>query len=151
MIFKGINNQTVEFKVTNYQFPDIKTPGDYDSNWLNIYINVNSNMGNWQTVDPSLLTSEFQSLIDWFKDLSVNKYGQVFFMEPNLDFLCTKQGDEMKTIRICFDYESKPKSVKDTDKEYFVDCVFTNHELLELSKELEKELAQYPVRVNKLG
>jgi hypothetical protein len=146
MIFKGIDNQTVEFKVINYQFPDTKTPGDYDSNWLNIYINVNSNMGNWQTVDPSLSTSEFQSLIDWFNDLSVNKYGQVFFMEPNLDFLCTKQGDEMKTIRICFDYESKPKSAKDINKKYFVDCLFTNNDLSEVAKELEKELAQYPSR-----
>lgn len=31
MIFKGVNKQTVEFKITNYQFPEI-TNCKYDSN-----------------------------------------------------------------------------------------------------------------------
>ena len=57
MTFKGINNQTVELEITNYQFPEI-ADDDYDSNWLNIYLKVNSTFGNWQIVDPMLTTFE---------------------------------------------------------------------------------------------
>jgi len=41
MTFKGINNQTVELKITNYQYPEI-TDGDWDSNWsvLPNHINI---------------------------------------------------------------------------------------------------------------
>jgi len=40
MLFKGINNQTVEFRITNYQYPEI-TDCEYDSNWLLIYLKPN--------------------------------------------------------------------------------------------------------------
>jgi len=55
MKFKGIDNQTVEFILTNYQFPD-NQDGDWDGNRLNIYLKVDSKVGKWQTIDPSLTT-----------------------------------------------------------------------------------------------
>lgn len=63
MIFSGVDSQTVEFKITNYQFPD-NQEGDWDSNWLNIYLKVDSKFGKWQTIDPSLTTWEVQEIID---------------------------------------------------------------------------------------
>lgn len=57
MIFHGITNQTLDLKITKYQFPKI-TNCEYDSNWLLIYLNVKSDLGNWQTVDPSLLVGD---------------------------------------------------------------------------------------------
>ncbi len=68
MIFNGIDNQIVELRITNYQYPDINF-GDWDGNWLLIYLNVKSNVGHWQTIDPSLTTWEVKELIDWFADL----------------------------------------------------------------------------------
>lgn len=65
MKFKGINNQTVEFIITNYQFPD-NQDGDWDGNRLNIYLKVDRKVGKWQTIDPSLTTWEVQEIIDWF-------------------------------------------------------------------------------------
>jgi hypothetical protein len=65
MKFKGIDNQTVEFIITNYQFPD-NQDGDWDGNRLNIYLKVDSKVGKWQTIDPSLTTWEVQEIIDWF-------------------------------------------------------------------------------------
>lgn len=148
MTFTGIDNQTVELKITNYQYPDIND-GDWDGNWLNIYLNVKSKKGHWQTVDPSLTTWEVQSLIDWFDTLSQNarpEYVDMGFTEPNLSFeLLTDFDSDKKTFRIKFDLESRPQSATD-DKEYFLDVIADNSELKRISTELKNELSKYPER-----
>ncbi len=45
-IFKGVNNQIVEFKTTNYQFPEI-SDCQYDFNWLLSTLNVKVNIGKY--------------------------------------------------------------------------------------------------------
>jgi len=141
MIFKGENNQTVELKINGYQFPNAES-GSSDSEWLNIFIDVKSNLGNWHRVDPSLTVSEFKELIHWFKDLSVNKkveYPELYFIEPNLEFDLTKNENMTKNIKIIFYAESKPDFSKQ-DQEYFVEFKFSNAELDKISNDLEKEL-----------
>ena len=148
MIFRGIDDQTVELKITNYQYPDIND-GDWDGNWLNIYINVKSKVGNWQTIDPSLTTWEVQELINWFDTLSNNypsEYTDISFTEPNLSFeLLNDYKSDTKTIRIKFNLETRPQSASD-DKEYFVDVFADNNELKKISTELKSELNKYPRR-----
>ncbi|MES2240162.1 MAG: hypothetical protein V4497_07870 [Bacteroidota bacterium] len=148
MTFKGIDNQSVELKITNYQFPKI-VDGDYDSNWLNIYLNVKSKVGHWQTIDPSLTTWDMQRLINWFDNLSNNielEYLEIVFLEPNLCFeLHNSFNSQIKAIRIIFDSESKPKSAIE-EKEYFVDILANNSELKRIKLDLEKELENYPER-----
>jgi hypothetical protein len=148
MTFKGLDNQTVELKITNYQFPD-SNDREWDGNWLNIYINVISKIGNWQTIDPSLTTIEVQQLIDWFVELSLNKKPQWLdqeFTEPNLTFkLLNKIDSEQKLIRISFDLESRPQSAKD-EIEYFVDFKADNNQLIQISNDLKNELSKYPER-----
>lgn len=148
MTFKGINNQTVELKITNYQYPEI-TDGDWDSNWLNIYLKVKSDIGNWQTVDPSLTTWDVKRLINWFDNLSNNiqpEYTDICFLEPNISFeLMDSFDSKTKTIRIKFDFESLPQSATD-DKEYFVDFIADNYELKSIVVDLQKELEKYPER-----
>jgi hypothetical protein len=148
MNFFGIENQTVELRITNYEYPE-KTDGDWDSNWLNIYLNVKSKVGNWQTVDSSLTTWEVQTLINWFLDLSKNKkpvYIDQEFTEPNLSFeLLNSFDSSVKKIRIKFNMESRPKTATD-DKEYFVDCLVDNTELLKISVDLKLELETCPER-----
>jgi len=125
MTFTGIDNQTVELKITNYQYPDIND-GDWDGNWLNIYLDVKSKVGHWQTVDPSLTTWEVQELINWFDTLSINlqpEYADMSFTEPNLSFeLLNDFKAVKKTFRLKFNLESRPQSATD-DKEYFVDII----------------------------
>lgn len=148
MIFSGIDNQTVEFKISNYQFPN-NNNGDWDGNWLNIYLKVDSKLGKWQTIDPSLTTWEVQEIIDWFNKLSKDnepEYRLMTFTEPNLTLeLLNKPTDKKKLIRINFDLESKPKSAKD-DKAYYVDLLTENKELNEIVDGLKKELNKYPER-----
>ncbi len=143
MELKGINNQTVELKITRYQFPNIKQEPQ-DSSWLNIFINVKSDQGNWQTVDPSLMVSEFKELIQWFRDLSNNKDEEnkdLYFMEPNLGFELVKIKNGIKYIKIIFSAESKPKSAKEGN-EYFVDFEYSNEELNQIADKLDGELNQ---------
>ncbi|MEP6260084.1 MAG: hypothetical protein ABJ092_00795 [Gillisia sp.] len=146
MIFKGVDNQSVEIQIRNYQFPQ-ETICKYDSNWLLIYLKVQSTKGNWQTVDPALLTSEFKRIIEWFKNLSDNQTvsADLVFIEPNLEFMLIGDDQEIKTIRILFDLEFRPETADD-ENEYFVDCKMDSKELKRVSIALEKELENYPER-----
>lgn len=148
MIFKGIDNQTVELKIYNYQYPTINY-GGWDGNWLNIYLNVTSKVGHWQTVDPSLTTFEVQELINWFDTLSNNsrpEYIDLGFTEPNLSFeLLSDHKVEAKIFRIKFNLESRPQSAT-PGKEYFVDVAADNNELRKISIDLKSELDKYPER-----
>ena len=148
MEFRGVDNQTVELKITNYQFPK-SLDRDWDGNWLNIYIKVDSKVGKWQTIDPSLTTWEVQELIDWFTDLSNDlkpKWIDMEFTEPNLSFYLLNDFNlSKKQIRIKLDLECRPKSAKE-DKEYFVDFEFNNSDLKKISSDLMAELKKYPIR-----
>lgn len=148
MIFNGIDNQVVELKIINYQYPEINDK-DWDGNWLNIYINVKSQFGNWQTTDPSLTTWEVIQLIEWFDDLSINKkpkWKDQEFTEPNLAFyVLNLETDDYKTIRISFNLECRPQNATD-EIDYFVDVHANNNELKRISNDLRKELEKYPVR-----
>lgn len=144
MILNGINNQKVELKIIGYQFPDAKNDSS-DSEWLKIFLDVQSNLGNWQTIDSSLTAPEVKELIRWFKDLSTDKeveYTELYFTEPNLEFNFIKGEDEIKNIKIIFNAESKPKFAK-MGQEYFVEFQFSNEELSEAADELDEELKQH--------
>jgi len=148
MTFKGINNQLVELKITNYQFPE-NTDGDWDSNWLTIYLKVKSNVGNWQTIDPSLTTWDVKRLITWFDNLSNNiqpECKDICFLEPNISFeLIDIFDSKSKIIKIKFNHESRPQSAKN-EKDYFVDFIANNDELKSIVLDLQKELEKYPER-----
>jgi len=147
MIFYGIDNQTVDFRITNYEFPKISND-EYDDNWLLIYLEVESKFGNWQTIDPSLLTWEVKELIDWFNILLQGKQPKhidLNFMEPDLSFELLENVNEFAKYRINFDLESKLQSAKGYE-EYYVDCLADKQELKRIVEELEKELAKYPQR-----
>ena len=149
MNFSGIENQSVELKIVNYEFPNNKNGDDYDNNWLNVFIKVDSKVGKWQTVDPSLLTWEVMELITWFSYLSENRkvrYELLEFIEPNLSFeLISKYDSEIKIIRIHFKLELRPQSASD-DIEYFIDCELNKDDLKQIAADLSKELEKYPER-----
>jgi hypothetical protein len=147
MIFIGIDNQTVEFKITNYQYPEIKT-GDWDANWLLIYLNVKSKERQWQTIDPSMTTWEIRELINWFIDLSKNKkpkHKLLEFTEPNLSFEHIGYNKNKVSIRLRFALECRPQAPIE-DIEYYVDFEFDLFEIRQIITELSKELNNYPER-----
>lgn len=148
MKFHGIRGQEVELKIVNYEFPS-KSNDIWDNNWLNIYVKVSSEVGNWQTVDPSLTTWEMRELIDWFEALaqrSTVKLQQLSFTEPNLSFeLLVGENNKLIMFRIKFDLESKPQNATN-NKEYIVDCSVDNRELKRIANDLKSELEKFPER-----
>jgi hypothetical protein len=148
MIFSGVDNQTVELKITSYEFPGNQEE-NWEYDWLNIYLKVDSKVGKWQTVDPSLNTWEVQEIIDWFDLLSADKepkYRLITFIEPNLSFeLLNEAKNSDKLIRLRFDLECRPKSATD-DKEYFVDISADKEGLIAIIRGLKDELSKYPER-----
>lgn len=147
MIFKGINNQFLEFKIDNYEFPEEESDY-YDSNWLEIKMIVKSDLGNWETIDPALLTHEFESLIDWFDKLSKNEKVEnelMDFIEPNIAFELLNNDNQVKRIRISFDLESRPKNAND-EIDYFIDCDLDLIDLKRIFYNLKSELNRFPTR-----
>ena len=148
MKFNCEDNQTVELKIHNYQFPD-SLDKEYDGNWLNIYLKVESKVGHWQTIDPSLLTWDITELIKWFRrlvyiDKTITKEKE--FIEPNISFyLLNELTDQEKIIKIKFDLESRPKSAKE-EIEYSVIFIADKTELERIAYELETELQKFPER-----
>jgi hypothetical protein len=148
MHFNGINDQTVEFRLINYQFPNTPDKG-WDGNWLSIYLRVKGNPGHWQTIDPALTTWEVQEIIDWFTLLSENKTPKCLdleFTEPCISFgLLNAPTASFKKIRLKFGPEFGPKSA-DEGEDYFVDIIVSGEELLKLAGDLKQELNKYPRR-----
>lgn len=137
MVFNGIDKQTVELEIVNYEFPQIED-GSWDSNWLNVRLDVKSNFGNWQVIQPLLTTWEVQWLIDWFNTLAISiRPERMFstFTEPTLTFELLSDFDaDKKNLRILI------------GSEYYVDLIADKDELQGLSSELKKELDKYPAR-----
>ncbi len=146
MKFIGKDGQEVELKILGYQFPtDIGN--DWDANWLKIYVNVKSNVGQWQAVDPCLTTWEFNQLIEWFSNLSKERNhnsSELTFVEPNLSLRVIDKS-EFTSVQINFDLELKPESAYQ-DKEYFVIFQFSNEDLATIADELALELYKFPIR-----
>lgn len=147
MQFIGKDGQQVELRILGYQF-STGADHEWDENWLRIYLNIKSEVGHWQTVDPSLTTWEVGELINWLNNLSQNKgveFTNMLFVEPNLSFELLEKSESLKTIQIRFDAESKPQSA-DESKEYFVNFQFSNEELTTIAGDLNNELLKFPVR-----
>lgn len=148
MIFNGLDNESVELKIHNYQFPESPDRQE-DGNWLYIHLVIKSAQGHWQTIDPSLLTWEVESLVEWFHDLGKKAKPdclQQEFIEPNISFhLLNSYLDDQKLIKIKFDLESRPGSAKD-EIDYFVTFKADEKELHRIASELKQELQKFPVR-----
>ncbi|MDR0443872.1 MAG: hypothetical protein LBH44_10740 [Treponema sp.] len=155
MKFDCINNQFVELKIIGYQFPEI-LDDEWDSNWLNVYINVKSIKKYWNVTDPAITTFELRSLIYWLKNISENKIiknRNMNFTEPNISFqLMNEFGSDIKRIKINFRMEFSPLK-KGTECD--IELTANNTQLKNYAEKLEYELSEYPERctekINTIG
>jgi len=149
MLLRGNDTTEFELKVVGYQFPHLAHE-QYDSDWLNIRIRVKLSQGTWTATDPSLLTWELVSLIEWLESIADSNRvdSEASFMEPNLRFELIEE--EPKRLRIYFELESRPSwaphdgaGMDDLWAEFEVE----EEELRDAAASLREDLKRYPIRV----
>ncbi len=59
-------------RIDSYQFPAI-VDDEWDSNWLNIRIHVETERGGWSATDPSLTAADVIRLADWLEAIDEAK------------------------------------------------------------------------------
>jgi hypothetical protein len=135
--------------VLGYQFPPLKTV-PYDSNWLNIRINVRHPDGDWTAVDPALLTYEVQELADWFRDLAAGERGKrnIGFLEPCLNFNVELSEDSSEVLKVTLAHEFRPPWSKNLEDEFQLTFSLGTINLVKTAAALERELARYPQRTD---
>lgn len=74
--------------IEGYQFPEIENE-KWDSNWLNVRVDVTHEGGSWTRVDPGLLTWEVEALASWLLAIAESapmKALEMRFVESFLHF-----------------------------------------------------------------
>jgi hypothetical protein len=143
------NRSSFELKIVGYEFPELADV-EYDSNWLEIAINVCAAQGAWTATHPSLLTYEVEHLADWFEGLAEGRPvdDKVHFIEPNLSF--EVQGTESeKRLRVYFELESRPSWAPwegVPQKNLWVQFPLSEIDLLGAAQSLRTELSRFPQR-----
>jgi len=148
MVFNCVFNQSVKFKVINYEFPNINN-GTWDSNWLIVDWQVYSKFGNWHTISPTMLTFEIYNLMLWFDDLSKNmcpEDNSIIFVDHDWRFeLLNEYNAPIKKIRIKYNVVLPPEELPDSDG-YYVDIFANDEEMRRIALDLRSEVARFPVR-----
>jgi hypothetical protein len=151
MKLSGPNNTSFTLTIVGYQFPALATT-PYDSNWLDIRIDVTSTQGTWSATDPCLLTYEVQQLADWLEAIGErrNTSSVCSFTEPCLVFELLADDQDRPMLRIFFELELRPAwaASKTASKEdVWIEFPFTATDASRAVQELRTELERYPQRV----
>lgn len=74
----------LSLRLAQYQYPALNARSDnqWDRNWLRVEGHVESSWCAWRFNDPCMLTSEWQSLIDWARSLPHPTLPEIHFLEP---------------------------------------------------------------------
>ena len=131
--------------LTGYQFPSLKDV-PYDSNWLNVKIDVHHPDGDWTAVDPALLTYDVQRLADWFRNLTAGGERSIDFLEPCLQFETARDQDSSEVLKVTLAYEFRPPWSKSFEDEIELIFPLATIDLIKAADDLERELARYPQR-----
>lgn len=148
MHFRRDDGSSFSLAVVGYQFP-AETTAEYDSNWLNIRIEVVEPRGKWSCTDPALLTYEVERLAQWLEKIAAGNPTSVSesFLEPNLSFELASPSAER--LRVIFSLEFRPpwlSKLEADDDEYFVEFPVIAAELEAAAASLRAQLKRFPQR-----
>jgi hypothetical protein len=150
MKLTGPDNTSFELLIDGYQFPLILDQY-WDSNWLEVKIDVTMPEGSWEKIDPCLLTFELQYLIEWFEECNQGKLPTkpCSFEEPMLIFDIKQNPAGDAVLRIYFEGLVRPpwkrKIVGDMD--CWVDFPIRDIHFEDVVGDLRLQLLAYPQRV----
>ena len=145
--FEIEGKNSLGIQINGYQYP-ASDDKEYDGNWLNIQLDVDSQIGKWKTVDPCLLTWEVEALIEWLRGAAKGALSNdtfMTFMEPNLSFMISPASKESVFLKVTFDLESLPKGW-DVRKDCYLQGNVRVEDLNKAAIGLEAELSKYPKR-----
>ena len=151
MNLKAPNGSSFRLKLVGYQYPEI-TNDEFDSNWLNVRIDVTLPMGSWSATAPALLAQEVQLLADWLDYVAARTQNEdeTGFTEPNLWFKIIRHANENRILRVHFEIEYRPPWARSHVfgiDEYFAEFALSDADLHQAATSLRTQLAQYPPRL----
>ena len=134
--------------LVGYQFPELEHV-EYDSNWLNVKVEVSNERGSWSAIDPALLTYEVAWLIEWLRAVSAGRYDEreESFLEPCVSFHLSPPEGEPKHFVVQFSHGFEPPwATRDPDEEHKIVFPLSSIDLIGAAESLENQLRRYPQR-----
>jgi hypothetical protein len=114
--------------------------------WLNIKIRVVHPKGDWEMIDPFLLTDEIQDMIDWFKNILEEKPINPVLktLENGLKFHMSDDNAGEPSIRVYFGgYATPDWGIK---QDLYLDFKLAELDLESICSSLISQLAMFPIR-----
>jgi hypothetical protein len=135
MTFYGENNQKVELSIVNYEFPPTAFGYNKDTSddWLEIKINIESNLGRYNHTSSIFLLYEFENLIYWLDRLSKN-------FEVDKWYRTVEEYFEFELLNGYDKKEKRFKIIIKENKGCYIECLANNRKLHKYVKELSFEL-----------
>jgi len=150
MKLTGPNKTAFSLTIVGYQYPAMAT-ARYDSNWLDIHVEVTTPQGTWSTTDPCLLTYEVRTLADWLDAIDAHKSVNPIcsFIEPCLRFELHTDGHGQQLLRISFEQELRPpwaQANSTNQEDIWIEFPLTTTDIARAVQSLRAELERYPQR-----
>ena len=137
--------------IAGYQFPHLASE-DYDSNWLNVAIDVKHPRGRWSAVDAAFLTYEVASLAQWMSDIASGRRQEHFkrFLEPCLSFGLSRDlhGTDELVVEFWHSFQP-PWAGADLDMREHLAFPLAELNLPDASTSLRRQLSLYPQRAER--
>lgn len=135
--------------IAGYQFPHLATE-PYDSNWLDITIEVDGAQGRWSHTDPALLTYEAAKLAAWLESIpSGSSQPACTFFEPCLVFKLIEESVNHARISITLKHEFLPPWVPQDEGSMTIIFALSDANLRAAAADLRAQLARYPQRTER--
>lgn len=149
MILGASGDVQILFKIADYQYPGNRN-NEFDANWLMITVGITTPDWHWEKTDPSMLTWEVQSMIDWLEAVAINQeeWNCINFTEPNLSFCIRGKGPEKIVLGLHLTLESRPPFLLggvDVDDDEIIEVECDRSELTQWIEYLKDELAMHPL------
>ena len=151
MILRSRDLTEFELRVVGYQFAGVE--GDeWDANWLVVDGRVAPvDERAWEFSDPAILTWEVERLSSWLDALASGQAVEESedFVEPNLRFEVVGRDEDIITIRIYFELETRAPWFFAREagmNDLWVDLLVDSDDLRAAASSLRGDLAKFPPR-----
>jgi hypothetical protein len=135
--------------IAGYQYPHLAAE-PYDSNWLDISVEIDGAQGRWRSTDPALLTYEVAELADWLETIaSGSSQPACTFFEPCLAFQLIERSANQAIVAIALDYGFRPPWIAHHEGGLTITFTLSDADLRAAAADLRAQLERYPQRAER--